>query len=52
VVDLPVNVEKAVILEILSTFLVKLRYENQNLHTREQLNTILLATSDAGHKVD
>jgi hypothetical protein len=50
VVDLPVYVEKAVALEVLSAFMEELRYESMNLCTRKRLDTI--AAIDAGHRID
>jgi hypothetical protein len=52
VVDLPVNVEKAVALEVLTTFLEELRFESMNLCMRERLHAFLFAAIDAKHKVD
>jgi hypothetical protein len=52
VVDLPVYVEKAVALEVLSAFMVELRSESVNLRTRERLDAILLVATDAGHRID
>jgi hypothetical protein len=52
VVDLPVYVEKAVVLEVLSAFMEELQSESVNLRTRKRLDAILLATIDAGHKID
>jgi hypothetical protein len=51
-VDLPVYVEKAVALEVLSTFMEELRSESVILRTRKRLDVILLATIDAGHRID
>jgi hypothetical protein len=51
-VDLPVYVEKAVALEVLSTFLEELRSESVNLSTRKRLDVILLAATDVGHRID
>jgi hypothetical protein len=47
-----VYVEKAVVLEILSAFLKELRFESVNLSTRKRLDAILLAATDAGHRID
>jgi hypothetical protein len=47
-----VNVKKAVVLDILSTFLEELQSENVNLCTKEWLPTILLATIKARYRVD
>jgi hypothetical protein len=52
VVDLPVYVEKAVALEVLSTFMEELQSERVNLRTRKRLDAILLAATDAGHRID
>jgi hypothetical protein len=52
VVDLPVYVEKAVALEVLSTFMEELRSESVNLRMRKRLDVILLAAIDAGHRID
>ena len=51
-VDLLVYVEKVVALEVLSTFMEELQYESMNLCTRKQLDAILLAATDAGHRID
>jgi hypothetical protein len=48
VVDLPVYVEKVVALEVLSAFMEELRSESVNLCTRERLDVILLAATEAG----
>jgi hypothetical protein len=45
-------VKKAVALEVLSAFMEELRPQSVNLHTRKQLDAILLAAIDAGHKID
>jgi hypothetical protein len=39
-VDLPVNVKKAVTLEILTTLVEELRSQSMNLRTRKRLNAI------------
>jgi hypothetical protein len=52
VVDLLVYVEKAVALEVLSAFMEELRSESVNLRTKKRLDAILLATIDAGHRID
>jgi hypothetical protein len=52
VVDLLVNVKKAVALKELSTFLEELRSKSVNLRTRDRLHTSLLAANDAGYRVD
>jgi hypothetical protein len=52
VVDLPLNIKKAVALEVLTTFLEELQFESMNLCTRKWLNTILLTANDARHRVD
>jgi hypothetical protein len=51
VVDLPVNVKKAVTLEILTTLVEELRSQSVNLCTRKWLNTIPLAAIDGRHRV-
>jgi hypothetical protein len=51
-VDLPVYVEKAVAFEVLSVFMEELRSESVNLCTRKRLDAILLAATDAGHRID
>jgi hypothetical protein len=51
-VDLPVYIEKAVALEVLSGFMEELRSENVNLRTRKRLDAILLAATNAGHRID
>jgi hypothetical protein len=51
-VDLPVYVEKAMALEVLSAFMEELRSESVNLCTRKWLDAILLAAIDAGHRID
>jgi hypothetical protein len=51
-VDLPVYVEKAVALEVLSAFMEELRSESMNLRTRKWLDAILLAATDTGHRID
>jgi hypothetical protein len=51
-VDLPLYVEKAVSLEVLSTFLEELRSKSVNLSMRKQLDAILLAATNAGHRID
>ena len=50
-VDLPVNVKKAVTLEILTTFVEELRSQSMNLCMRKWLNAILLTTIDSQHRV-
>jgi hypothetical protein len=47
-----VYVEKAVALEVLSAFMEELRSESVNLCTRKRLDAILLAATNAGHKID
>jgi hypothetical protein len=47
-----VYVEKAVVLEVLSTFMEELRSESVNLRMRKWLDVILLAATDAGHRID
>jgi hypothetical protein len=47
-----VYVEKAVALEVLSAFIEELRSESVNLRTRKRLDAILLATIDAGYRID
>jgi hypothetical protein len=47
-----VYVEKAVVLEVLSTFMEELRSESVNLRMRKRLDVILLAATDAGHRID
>jgi hypothetical protein len=44
-------VEKAVALEVLLAFLEELQSESMNLCTRERLDAILLAATDAGHRI-
>jgi hypothetical protein len=51
-VDLLLNVKKAMVLEVFSTLLEKLRSESINLCTRKRLNTVYQIASDARHKVD
>jgi hypothetical protein len=51
VVDLPVNVKKAVALEILTAFLEELRSQSVNLRTKKRLNTILPAAIYDRHRV-
>jgi hypothetical protein len=51
VVDLPVNVKKAVALEILTSLLEELRSQSVNLRMRKRLNTILPAAIDGRHRV-
>jgi hypothetical protein len=51
-VDLPVYVEKAVVLEVLSTFLEELRSKSVNLSKRKRLDAILLAETDVGYRID
>jgi hypothetical protein len=51
-VDLPVYMEKAVALEVLSAFMEELRSESVNLRTRKRLDAILLVAIDAGHRID
>jgi hypothetical protein len=51
-VDLPVYIEKAVALEVLSAFMEELRSESVNLRTRKRLDAILLVATDAGHRID
>jgi hypothetical protein len=43
---------KAVALEVLSAFMEELRSEVMNLRTRKRLDAILLAATDAGHRID
>ena len=50
-VDLPVNVKKAVILDILTTFMEELRSLSVNLRTRKRLNAIPFTTTDSRHRV-
>jgi hypothetical protein len=50
-VDLPVNVKKAVTLEILTTLVEELRSQSMNLHTRKRLNAIPPAAIDSRHRV-
>ena len=50
--DLPLYVEKVVALKVLFTFMEELRSESVNLCMRKQLDTILLATNDARHRID
>jgi hypothetical protein len=52
VVDLLVNVKKAMALEILSTYLEELRSERVNLRTGEWLNTIPLAAIHGGNNIN
>jgi hypothetical protein len=52
VVDLPMNNEKAVALKVLITFLEEFQSESGNLHTRKRLHAVLLAATNARHKVD
>jgi hypothetical protein len=47
-----VYVEKAVALEVLSDFMEELRSKSVNLCTRKWLDAILLAATNAGHKID
>jgi hypothetical protein len=47
-----VYVEKAVALEALSAFLEELQSESVNLSTRKWPDAILLAATNAGHKID
>jgi hypothetical protein len=47
-----VYVEKAVALEVLSTFMEELRSKSVNLRTRKRLDAILLAATDAGHRIN
>jgi hypothetical protein len=47
-----VYVKKAVALEVLSAFMEELRSESVNLRTRKRLDAILLAATDAGHRID
>jgi hypothetical protein len=51
-VDLPMHVEKAVVLEALSVFIEELQSESVNLCTRKRLDTILLVANDARHRID
>jgi hypothetical protein len=51
-VDLPVYVEKAVALEVLSAFMEELRSKSVNLRMRKRLDAILLAAIDVGHRID
>jgi hypothetical protein len=51
-VDLPVYVEKAVALEVLSAFMEELRSESVNLRMRKCLDVILLAATNVGHRID
>jgi hypothetical protein len=51
-VDLPVYVEKAVALEVLSAFMEELRSESVNLCTRKRLDAILLAATNVEHRID
>jgi hypothetical protein len=50
-VDLPVNVKKAVTLEILTTVMEELKSQSMNLHTRKRLNAIPPAIVDGQHRV-
>jgi hypothetical protein len=52
VVNLPVNVEYAVGLEVLSTLLKELRPECVNFSTRERLHAVLHVANDGGYGVD
>jgi hypothetical protein len=47
-----VYVKKVVALEVLSAFMEELRSESVNLRTKEWLDAILLAATDAGHRID
>jgi hypothetical protein len=47
-----VYVEKVVALEVLFAFMEELRSESVNLRTREWLDEILLAATNAGHRID
>jgi hypothetical protein len=47
-----VYVEKAVAFEVLSTFMEELQSKSVNLRTRKRLDAILLAATDAGHRID
>jgi hypothetical protein len=51
-VDLPIYIEKAMALEVLSAFMEELRFESVNLRTRKRLDAILLAAIDARHRID
>jgi hypothetical protein len=46
------NNEKAVALKVLITFLEEFQSESGNLHTRKRLHAVLLAATNARHKVD
>jgi hypothetical protein len=45
-------VEKAVALEVLSSFMEELRSESVNLRTRKRLDAILLVATDVGHRIE
>jgi hypothetical protein len=47
-----VYVEKAVALEVLSAFMEELQSKSVNLCTRKRLDAILLAATNAGHRID
>ena len=49
--DRPLYVEKVVALEVLFAFMEELQYESVNLCSKNQLDAILLATTDAGHRI-
>ena len=51
-VDLPVYVEKALALEILSAFMEELQSESMNLCMKKQLDIILLAANDTRHRIN
>jgi hypothetical protein len=51
-VDLPVYVDKAVALEVLSAFMEELQSESVNLRTRKRLDAIFLAAIDVGYRID
>jgi hypothetical protein len=50
-VDLPVNIKKAVTLEILTTLVEELRSQSVNLRTRKRLNAIPPTAIDGRHRV-
>jgi hypothetical protein len=50
-VDLPVNIKKAVTLEILTTLVEELRSQSVNLRMRKRLNAIPPAAIDGRYRV-
>ena len=44
-------IEKAVALEVLFAFMKELQYESVNLHMKNQLDAILFAATNTGHRI-